>query len=232
MTSEIIDIMKLPNASEIKFADESSFSGLDAAWLLVIICGIIVMFQSFKLILEMAERYLILAILTITAPLAFGTGGSRNTSDIFTGWCRMFGSMCLLMVMHVVFVKLLLSVLSYYPSGMDVLPWMVLVLSVVKVAKKADGILTRIGLNPAITGDPLGRTFPGALTYMVTRTVISNALRTIGKPNAGHGGAPSPKVPNGGPGSPKSPSPAGISHSVSSGATSGGPAAATETYAA
>ena len=62
-----------------------------AAWLLVIICGIIVMFQSFKLIFEMAERYFILAVLTILAPVAFGVGGSRNTSDIFAGWCRMYG---------------------------------------------------------------------------------------------------------------------------------------------
>lgn len=208
MTSEIIDIMKLPKASEIEFADEASFDGLAAAWLLVIICGIIVMFQSFKLILEMAERYLILAILTITAPLAFGTGGSRNTSDIFTGWCRMFGSMCLLMVMNVVFVKLLLSVLSFYPSGVDVLPWMVLVLSVVKVAKKADGIITRIGLNPAITGDPLGRTFPGTLTYMVARALASNAIRAIGKSNANRGSSGrSPKAPNSGPVGPNGPKP-------------------------
>ena len=81
-------------------------------------------------------------------------GGSRNTSDIFNGWCRMFGSMCLLMATNVMFVKMLLSVLSYYPSGLDVLPWMVLVITIVKVAKKADSILARIGLNPAMTGDP------------------------------------------------------------------------------
>ena len=99
-----------------------------AAWLLVIICGIIVMFQSFKLIFEMAERYFILAVLTILAPVAFGVGGSRNTSDIFAGWCRMYGSMCLLMILNVMFIKMLLSVLSFYPSGVDVLPWMVLCL--------------------------------------------------------------------------------------------------------
>ena len=63
---------------------------------------------------EMAERYFILAVLTIMAPLAFGVSGSRSTSDIFSGWCRMYGSMCLLMVMNVVFVKMLLSILSFY----------------------------------------------------------------------------------------------------------------------
>ena len=63
---------------------------------------------------EMAERYFILAVLTIMVPLAFGVGGIRSTSDIFSGWCRMYGSMCLLMVMNVVFVKMLLSILSFY----------------------------------------------------------------------------------------------------------------------
>ena len=136
MTSKVIDLMEMPNAVNIQLVPESSFAGLACSWLLVLICGIIVMFQSFKLIFEMAERYFILAVLTITAPLAFGVGGSRNTSDIFTGWCRMYGSMCLLMVLNVVFVKMLLSVLSTVPTGLAVLPWIVLVLTIVKVAKR------------------------------------------------------------------------------------------------
>ena len=181
MTSTVIELLQMPDAVDITFADEASFGGLTGSWLLVVICGIIVMFQTFKLIMEMAERYFILAVLTITSPLAFGMGGSRNTSDIFTGWCRMFGSMCLLMATNVMFVKMLLSVLSYYPSGLDVLPWMVLVITIVKVAKKADSILARIGLNPAMTGDPLGRGFPGAMTMMVVRSMVSNAAHTIGR---------------------------------------------------
>ena len=181
MTSTVIALLQMPDAVDITFADEASFGGLTGSWLLVVICGIIVMFQTFKLIMEMAERYFILAVLTITSPLAFGMGGSRNTSDIFNGWCRMFGSMCLLMATNVMFVKMLLSVLSYYPSGLDVLPWMVLVVTIVKVAKKADSILARIGLNPAMTGDPLGRGFPGAMTMMVVRSLVSNAAHTIGR---------------------------------------------------
>lgn len=200
MTSTVIELLQMPDAVDITFADEASFGGLTGSWLLVVICGIIVMFQTFKLIMEMAERYFILAVLTITSPLAFGMGGSRNTSDIFNGWCRMFGSMCLLMATNVMFVKMLLSVLSYYPSGLDVLPWMVLVVTIVKVAKKADSILARIGLNPAITGDPLGRGFPGAMTMMVVRSMVSNAAHTIGRngnqPRSGSGNS-KPNAPTG-----------------------------------
>ena len=200
MTSTVIELLQMPDAVDVTFADEASFGGLTGSWLLVVICGIIVMFQTFKLIMEMAERYFILAVLTITSPLAFGMGGSRNTSDIFTGWCRMFGSMCLLMATNVMFVKMLLSVLSYYPSGLDVLPWMVLVVTIVKVAKKADSILARIGLNPAMTGDPLGRGLPGAMTMMVVRSLVSNAAHTIGRngnqPRSGSGNS-KPNAPTG-----------------------------------
>lgn len=200
MTSTVIELLQMPDAVDVTFADEASFGSLTGSWLLVVICGIIVMFQTFKLIMEMAERYFILAVLTITSPLAFGMGGSRNTSDIFNGWCRMFGSMCLLMATNVMFVKMLLSVLSYYPSGLDVLPWMVLVVTIVKVAKKADSILARIGLNPAMTGDPLGRGFPGAMTMMVVRSMVSNAAHTLGRngnqPRSGSGNS-KPNAPTG-----------------------------------
>lgn len=184
MTSVIIDMVQMPDAAAIKLPDEGFFVDLTASWLLVIVFGLIVMFQTCKLFFEMAERYFILAVLTITAPLAFGVGGSRSTSDIFSGWCRMYGSMCLLMVMNVVFVKMLLSILSFRPSGIAVLPWIVMVLTVVKVAKKSDAIITRIGLNPAITGDSLGRSFPGVLTYTVARTMASRVVQTAGKNTA------------------------------------------------
>ena len=108
--------------------------------------------------------------------------------------------MCLLMATNVMFVKMLLSVLSYYPSGLDVLPWMVLVITIVKVAKKADSILARIGLNPAMTGDPLGRGFPGAMTMMVVRSMVSNAAHTLGRngnqPRSGSGNS-KPNAPTG-----------------------------------
>ena len=112
MTSKIIELLQIPDAVNVTFVDESVFGAIGAAWLLVIIFGIIVMFKVFKLLLEIAERYVILAMLTITAPLAFAMGGSKSTSEIFTGWCRMFGSMCLLMVTNVIFFKMLLSVLA------------------------------------------------------------------------------------------------------------------------
>lgn len=210
ITSKIMDALEIPDAINVTLVDDSLFGNLTASWLLVIICGLIIMFKVFRLILEIAERYMILAMLTISAPLAFAMGGSRNTSEIFTGWCRMFGSMCVLMALNVVFFKMLLSILATVPSGLDVLPWMVLIMTVVKVARKADAIVTRIGLNPAITGDTLGVRLPGALTYMVIRGLTSQVTKTVGKSAGGSGKGASPNTPPGGSGGgPRSGGPSG-----------------------
>ena len=186
LTSRVMALLEIPDVIDVHLVDNGLFGTLTAAWLLVIICDIIIMFKVLKLLLEVAERYVILAVLSITAPLAFSMGGSKSTSEIFTGWCRMFGSMCLLMVTNVMFFKMLLSVVSTIPSGLDVFPWMVLIITIVKVAKKADEIITRIGLNPAITGDK-GKGFGSVLAYTVLRSAASKAIHAVGA--AATGGA-------------------------------------------
>ena len=93
LTSNIMDLLKVPNVTDVELVDEGVFGSSAIAWLLAIICSVIVMFKVLGLVIEVAERYVVLAVLTITAPLAFAMGGSKNTASIFSGWCRMFGSM-------------------------------------------------------------------------------------------------------------------------------------------
>ena len=191
LTSNIMTLLSVPDATDVELVNEGVFGALTAAWLMAMICSVIVMFKVLGLVIEIAERYVILAMLTITAPLAFAMGGSKNTAPIFSGWCRMFGSMCLLMVTNLVCFKMLFSVLSTVPSGLDVLPWMALIFAIVKVAKKSDAIITRIGLNPAITGGP-GKTLPGMLAYTVARTAVNQVVRGIGGSGGGKAAKPSP----------------------------------------
>ena len=184
MTSKVIALLEVPDAINVQLVDGSVIGVFTASWILVIIFDLITMFMVFSLLLEVAERYMVLAMLTVMAPLAFAMGGSKSTSEIFSGWCRMFGSMCFLMATNIVFFKMLLSVVSTVPSFPDVFLWMVLIVSIVKVAKKADEIITRIGLNPAITGGK--STLPGIIAYTVFRTALS--MVTKGAAN-GIGGA-------------------------------------------
>ena len=196
LTSSVIALLEVPDVINVQLVDGSVIGVFTASWILVIIFDLITMFMVLSLLLEVAERYMVLAMLTITAPLAFAMGGSKSTSEIFAGWCRMFGSMCLLMATNIVFFKMLLSVVSTVPSFPDVFLWMVLITSIVKVAKKADEIITRIGLNPAITGNK--SSLPGVIAYTVFRTALSmvtkgaangigDALGLTGKAAAGVG---------------------------------------------
>ena len=181
-TSKIITLLEIPDAVDVTLVGEDAFGASDVTWLLVIVVNIVLMFKVFRMLLEMVEQYLVLAFLTICAPMAFGMGGSRNTSDIFTGWCRMYGSMCFVIMSNMIFFKLLLSLLSSVPTGTDILLWIALVFGLVRVARKVDAIITRIGLNPAITGDGLGgRTLPGMLAYTVIRSMASNIVKAAGK---------------------------------------------------
>ena len=194
LTARIVTLLDVPDSMEPSFIDQSVFGTLEAAWLLTIVCGVIVMFKILRLIMEIAEQYVVLAALTVTAPLAFAMGGSRNTAPIFNGWCRMYGSMCLLMVTDMLFFKLLASVLATVPVGPYVLPWMVLILAIVKVARKADAIITRIGLNPAITGGGPGRSVPGMLAFTVARTAANQVVKTVGGNGNGGGGGKGAKA--------------------------------------
>ena len=153
LTGRVIDLVGIPNTITINTPTESNFGSGDSTWLLVVIVGLILIFQIIRFFFEIAERYVVLATLTIMAPLAFGMGGSKSTEDIFKGWARMYGSMCVMMLMNVVFLKLLLSAMATIPTGAGVLPWMLFVVAIARVARKVDDLVCRIGLNPARTGE-------------------------------------------------------------------------------
>lgn len=190
LSATVMEMLQVPDAITFEPFGEETFDTLpNAGWLIVIIVNVVIQWQLIRLFFEVAERYVILCVLTYCAPLAFAMGGSKSTSDIFRGWLRMFASMCVLMVFNLVFVKLVLSALSTDPNGAAIIPWAMLVVGIVRMAKKMDGIILRIGMNPALTGDPLGTHFPGALTAMTLRSIASIVTHTAAKntPSAGHG---------------------------------------------
>ena len=195
LSTTVMEMLQVPDAITYDPFGEETFDTLpNAGWLIVIVANIVIQWQLVRLFFEVAERYVILCVLTYCAPLAFAMGGSKSTGDIFRGWLRMFASMCVLMVFNLVFVKLVLSALSTDPNGAAIIPWAMLVVGIVRMAKKMDSIILRIGLNPVLTGDPLGARFPGALTAMTLRSIASVVTRTAAKhtPSAGHGNTSSP----------------------------------------
>lgn len=68
--------------------------------LIALILVVILAWNYLKLLLEAAERYVVLGILVFTAPLAFAMGAARGTNNIFKSWCRMFSGQLLLLIIH------------------------------------------------------------------------------------------------------------------------------------
>lgn len=182
ISKTIIGLLQVPSSVEIPTIDETSFT-FDASWVFVIIVGTVMMFQVIKFFFQVGERYVITAMLTVLAPFAFSMGGSKNTEDIFKGWCRMFASMCVMMIVNVIFLKILLSAITTVPSGIAVIPWLILVVAIGRVARKIDDIIGRIGLSTARTGEPLGfgRGIPGMLTMMVAKNLAGTVSKTAAR---------------------------------------------------
>ena len=169
----IISLLGLPAAVRLTLPDESFFTESGVAWLLVIIIGFILGFQLLRFFFEIAERYVVLGVLTLLMPVALGLGGSRSTKDICTGFMRTYASMTAMMVLNVLFLKLIISALSTIPTGYMIIPWCLLIVGIARTARKADSLLSKIGLNPAFTGDPLGAGKGLVTAAMIARTVMS-----------------------------------------------------------
>ena len=183
----VIDLLGIPGNITLTMPSDSMFSGLGASWLLVIIIGFILGFQLIKLFFEIAERYVVVAILTLLMPVGLAMGGSKSTKDICTSYIRTYASMVVMMVMNVLFLKLILSALATMPSGALVLPWCLLVVGIAKTARKADQLISKIGLNPAVTGDPLGTGRGLMMAAMAARTIMAVSGKGGGGAKGGGG---------------------------------------------
>ena len=177
----LMELIGLPEKASITFPDDSMFPDLTSSWLLIVIIGVLIGAQLIKLFFEIGERYVVVAILTLFSPIAFAMGGSRSTKDICSGFVRTYASMILLLVSNVLFLKLIYSALSSMPDGVMILPWTVLIVGIARVARKADNLLSKIGLNPSFTGDPLGNGMGKAAAFMAARSILSSAAHSANK---------------------------------------------------
>lgn len=180
----LMELIGLPEKASITFPDDSMFPDLTSSWLLIVIIGVLIGSQLIKLFFEIGERYVVVAILTLFSPVAFAMGGSRSTKDICSGFVRTYTSMILLLVSNVLFLKLIYSALSTMPDGVMILPWTVLIVGIARVARKADNLLSKIGLNPSFTGDPLGNGTGKAVAFMAARSILSSAAHSAARQGA------------------------------------------------
>lgn len=88
-----------------------------AVTLIALILVLILAWNYIKLLFEAAERYVLLGVLVYTAPVAFATGASQSTSNIFKSWCRMFGGQIFLLLMNAWCLRLFTSMVGSFLSN-------------------------------------------------------------------------------------------------------------------
>lgn len=77
--------------------------------LLLLIMHFVVAWNYFKLLFVLAERYVLLGVLSYTAPLAFATGGSKATGNILASWSKMFGGQVIIVILDAWCLKMFLA---------------------------------------------------------------------------------------------------------------------------
>ncbi len=189
ITGKVVALISLQQHFTLITPSVSMFVGAGSVkWLIAIIVGVFLIIQMIKLFFDIGERYVISCVLMFMAPLAFAMGASKNTSDIFKGWCRMYGSMNLMLIMNMIFLRLIESAMVNMASS-NVVIWFVFVLALTRVARKIDAHISKIGLNPAITSNNVGLRVPGGLTMVVVRTMASLVSKGASNMKGGSGGS-------------------------------------------
>lgn len=147
---------------------------------LMLIMQFVVAWNYFKMLFVIAERYVLLGVFSYTAPLAFGTGGSKATNNILASWAKMFGGQIVLIILNSWCLKMFLSGYgNLNASSYGFTKFFVATLCLVgfcKVTFKLDSYLSSLGVN-------LGRPTTGirALGLMMAAgRVLSHVGRGVG----------------------------------------------------
>ena len=82
--------------------------------IIALILVLILAWTYIKLLFEAAERYILLGVIIFTAPIAFATGASQSTSNIFKSWCRMLGGQIFLLIMNAWCLRLFTSMVGSF----------------------------------------------------------------------------------------------------------------------
>jgi len=185
--TNIINLIGLPTIIIVTIPDVVVDAEIEGAWFIVMVLTVIIGIALIKMLFAIGERYVVLCVLILLAPIGFSMGGSKATKSLATGYIRMFASMVLLVVLNIVFLKLILSVMSTVPTQVTVIPWVILIVGLSRVARKADSMVTKIGLNPVIGTEAAtgGRGGMLAVTLLAAKMLIKNAAGGSGGGKSG-----------------------------------------------
>lgn len=160
-------------------------------FLILILTVAISFLRFFK---EVAERYVILAFLFLTAPLAVSFLTSVNTRRSFGAWVRMVASTMVLMVTNAFFLGVFFRALGSFSSTLDALQaagvtntaapmivvfvWCFVMAALLSIAGKMDSYLQTLGVSTAECGASM-------MTMMIGQLFLMGALKHYGRRGRG-----------------------------------------------
>lgn len=180
----------------------STSDSLPAA-IIALLFTIVIAWNYFKLILEIAERYLLLGVIYYTMPLAAVPLVSKETSPITKSWIRLVVSTLLVLLLNLWFIvgfrytvaggsngpATTFEVHGHQVSG--VLIWSFVALGYLKTAQKIDSHIAALGLTTAQLGGGLVGVI-GSIGSQLGRATTLGMIRNGGKifPGLGANGNP------------------------------------------
>ncbi|NSJ55490.1 hypothetical protein [Enterocloster clostridioformis] len=155
--------------------------------LLLLIMHFVVAWNYFKLLFILAERYVLLGVISYTAPLAFATGGSRATNNILASWTKMFGGQVMIVILDAWCLKMFLAGYgNLMASGYGFTRFFAATMCLIgfcKIAGKLDSYMASLGVS-------MGRTMGGLSglgALMMAGRLLSGGGRGRGASTAASG---------------------------------------------
>lgn len=132
-----------------------------ALTVLCVIIGFALLFNLFRLMMEIFQRYIILGLLYYMAPMAVATWASKSTRPICGSFFKMMISQFILMFMNLIILTIFVSGLHAISNVEEFkltqyIAAMLLLLGVLLFGQRIDEYLKGLGLDVATTGQGLG----------------------------------------------------------------------------
>lgn len=145
------NVGNVAEAAESTIADIATASVFSGSFWISVIC-IVLFFMLLKnfmmLTLEMAERYLMLGLLTIVAPLCIACGAVRGLEDVFKNWLSWIINGCIVLIFTTFFLSVFIA---SFDASCDI-PYLLLWICWFKAGQKLDEHMNALGLKTAKTG--------------------------------------------------------------------------------
>lgn len=173
-----MDMGDLMTTSIIGSAYFTGFGAVGALLLLLLVIFLIlILFTSFiKYMLEFFERYILLGVIAMFAPLLTATLTTAHTARYFWSWFQMLISQSIVIVLSTFFLSVFYFGMTQFETSSNVIVFTFLLMAWLRVGTRMDAHLSTLGLTTAQSGGFAGEVLAAASGFdSITRGVTGQS---------------------------------------------------------